>query len=152
MAKLPYLSAVCQETLRMYPVIPVIFPRIARMPVTVAGCQFEAKTVFMPSVYLVHFREDLFPQAHQFNPERFLDHQYSPSEYLPFGGGSRRCLGYALAQLEMKLVLGTILSNYRLELAEDKPVRLQRRGFTLAPTGVVKMVLKGKQKHALKAA
>lgn len=151
MAKLPYLSAVCQETLRMYPVIPVIFPRIARMPVTVAGRQFEAETVFMPSAYLVHYREDLFPQAHQFNPERFLDHQYAPSEYLPFGGGSRRCLGYALAQLEMKLVLGTILSNYRLELAEDKPVRLQRRGFTLAPIGGVKMVMKGKQKHALKA-
>ena len=99
----------------------------------------------MPSIYLVHYREDLYPNAQQFKPERFLERQYSPSEYLPFGGGSRRCLGYALAQLEMKLILATILSKYQLALAEDKPVKLQRRGFTLAPTGGVRMVMTGKR-------
>ena len=95
----------------------------------------------MPSIYLVHYREDLYPNAQQFKPERFLLRQYSPWEYLPFGGGSRRCLGAALAQLEMKLVLATILSKYQLALANDKPIKLQRRGFTLAPTGGVRMVM-----------
>ncbi len=140
-AQLPYLTAVCQETLRMYPVIPVIFPRITKSSVKIAGHLFEPQTTLMPSIYLVHYREDLYPHAQQFKPERFLERQYSPWEYLPFGGGSRRCLGAALAQLEMKLVLATILSKYQLTLALDKPVKLQRRGFTLAPTGGVRMVM-----------
>ncbi|MGB3640616.1 MAG: cytochrome P450 [Rivularia sp. (in: cyanobacteria)] len=142
-AKLPYLSAVCQETLRMYPVLPVLFPRIALAPIEIAGYQFDAETTFMPSVYLVHYREDLYPQPEKFKPERFLERQYSASEYFAFGGGSRRCLGYALAQLEMKLVLATVISKYQLACLEDKPVKIQRRGFTLAPTGGVKMVMKG---------
>jgi cytochrome P450 family 110 len=144
-AQLPYLTAVCQETLRMYPVLPVIFPRVTKAPVKIAGYSFDAETTLMPSIYLVHYREDLYPNAQKFKPERFLERQYSASEYLPFGGGSRRCLGYALAGLEMKLVLATILSKYQLALAEDKPVKLQRRGFTLAPTGGVRMVLTGKR-------
>jgi len=144
-AQLPYLTAVCQETLRMYPVLPVIFPRIAKVPVNIAGYSFDAGTVLMPTIYLVHYREDLYPNAQQFKPERFLERQYSTSEYFPFGGGSRRCLGYALALLEMKLVLAVILSQYHLSLAEDKPIKLQRRGFTLAPTGGVQIVMTGKR-------
>jgi len=144
-AQLPYLTAVCQETLRMYPVLPVIFPRITKSSMKIAGYQFDAETTLMPSIYLVHYREDLYPDAKQFKPERFFEHQYSPSEYLPFGGGNRRCLGYALAQLEMKLVLATILSKYQLALAENKSVKLQRRGFTLAPAGGVQMVMSGKR-------
>lgn len=144
-AKLSYQTAVCQETLRMYPVIPILFPRITKSSVAIAGHQFDAETTLMPSIYLVHYREDLYPNAQQFKPERFFEREYSPSEYLPFGGGSRRCLGYALAQLEMKLVLATILSQYQLTLVEDKPVKLQRRGFTLAPAGGVPMVMTGKR-------
>ena len=144
-AKLPYLSAVCQETLRMYPVLPVLFPRIALSPIKIAGIEFDAETTFMPSVYLVHYREDLYPNPQQFQPQRFLEKQYSASEYFPFGGGSRRCLGYTLAQLEMKLVIATVLSKYQLASLDDKPVKIQRRGFTLAPTGGVNMVMKGKR-------
>jgi cytochrome P450 family 110 len=144
-ARLPYLTAVCHETLRMYPVIPTIFPRIAKSPVKIAGYLFEAETILSPSNYLVHYREDLYPNAQAFKPERFLERQYSAGEYFPFGGGSRRCLGYALAELEMKLVLAKILSKYQLALAEDKPVKPQRRGFTLAPAGGVRMVMTGKR-------
>lgn len=147
-AGLPYLAAVCQETLRMYPVIPVLFPRITKSPVQLGGYHFDAETILMPSIYLVHYREDLYPDARVFKPERFLERQYSPSEYLPFGGGSRRCLGYALAQLEMKLVLATILSQYQLALAEDKPVKIQRRGFTLAPSGGVEMIMTRRRQKA----
>ncbi|MBR8833498.1 MAG: cytochrome P450 [Stigonema ocellatum SAG 48.90 = DSM 106950] len=144
-AQLPYLTAVCQETLRMYPVIPVLFPRITKSSMKIAGYEFDAETTFMPSIYLVHYREDLYTNAEQFKPERFLERHYSAWEYLPFGGGSRRCLGYALAELEMKLVLATVLSKYKLALAEDKPVKVQRRGFTLAPVGGVRMVMTGKR-------
>lgn len=147
LAQLPYLTAVCQETLRMYPVIPVIFPRITKSPMQIGGYEFAAETTLMPSIYLVHYREELYPQAQQFKPERFLARQYSPSEYFPFGGGNRRCLGYALAQLEMKLVLATVLARYQLALVDDKPVPIQRRGFTLAPKGGVRMVMTGKRSN-----
>ena len=144
-AQLPYLTAVCNETLRMYPVLPIIFPRITKSSMNIAGYEFEPETMLMPSIYLVHYHEDIYPQPHQFKPERFLERQYSPSEYMPFGGGSRRCLGYALALLEIKLVLATVLSNYQLALVDNKPIKLQRRGFTLAPQGGVKMIMTGKR-------
>jgi cytochrome P450 family 110 len=144
-AQLPYLTAVCNETLRMYPVLPIIFPRITKSSMNIAGYEFEPETMLMPSIYLVHYHEDIYPQPHQFKPERFLERQYSPSEYMPFGGGSRRCLGYTLALLEIKLVLATVLSNYQLALVDNKPIKLQRRGFTLAPQGGVKMMMTGKR-------
>ncbi len=143
--RLPYLTAICQETLRIYPVALIAFPRILKAPLQMMDYQFKTDTNLAPCIYLVHHREDLYPEPKQFKPERFLERQYSPYEYLPFGGGSRRCLGAALAMFEMKLVLATILSNYQLALADNRPVRPQRRGVTLAPAGGVKMVIKGKR-------
>lgn len=141
-ARLPYLSAVCNETLRIYPVAFITFPRIAKVPVTVGGRNYDPGTALVPCIYLVHHREDLYPHPQQFQPERFLNRQYSPYELLPFGGGSRRCIGYALAQMEMKLVIATLVSQYDLELVDSKPIKPQRRGVTVAPAGGVKLVMK----------
>jgi len=72
-------------------------------------------------------------------------------EYVPFGGGSRRCIGMALAQLEMKLVLANILRDFDLALAENKPVQPKRRGVTLGPAGGVRMVMTGRRmRHSQK--
>ncbi|WP_013324313.1 cytochrome P450 [Gloeothece verrucosa] len=143
--QLPYLTAVCQETLRMYPVIPIVFSRITKTAMDIGNYHFEPQTILTPSIYLVHYREDLYPQPQEFKPERFLERQYSPSEYFPFGGGSRRCLGYALALLEMKLVIAKILSGYELALVDNKPVKITRRGLTLAPSGGIPLLLKSKR-------
>ncbi len=143
--RLPYLTAVCQETLRIYPVAFIAFSRILKAPFQVMDYQFETDISLSPCIYLVHQREDLYPEPKQFKPERFLERQYSPYEYLPFGGGSRRCLGAALGMFEMKLVLATILSNYQLALADNRPVRPQRRGVNLSPAGGVKMVMKSRR-------
>ncbi len=70
-----------------------------------------------------------------------MERQYSPYEYFPFGGGNRLCIGFALAQFEMKLVLPTILSNYELALRDQRPVKPARRGVTIAPVDGVKMVV-----------
>ena len=144
-SRLPYLSAVCQETLRIYPVGMLTFPRVVREPVEVMGYQLEPGTMIFGSIYLTHHREDLYPEPLQFKPERFLERQFSPYEYVPFGGGSRRCIGLALAQLEMKLVLAKILQNFDLVLAEKKPVQAKRRGVTLGPAGGVRMALLGRR-------
>ena len=145
MFRKPYLTAVCQETLRIYPVAFAVSPRVAKSRLEIMGRQFEPGTVLVPSIYLVHHRKDLYPQPKQFKPERFIERQYSSYEFLPFGGSNRLCLGYALAMLEMKLVIGTILSNYDLALANNQPVTPQRRGVTIAPSNGVPLVMTGKR-------
>jgi cytochrome P450 len=140
--RLPYLTAVCNETLRIHPVAMLTFPRVVQEPVELLGYKLESNTIVLGCIYLLHHREELYPDAELFKPERFLDRQFSPYEFMPFGGGVRRCVGEALAQFEMKIVLATILSNFDLELAEHKPVKPQRRGVTLAPAGGIKMTLK----------
>lgn len=139
-ARLPYLSAVCSETLRIYPIATMAFVRIARSPLHVMGYEFPVGTVLLPQIYMAHHRPETYPEPKQFKPERFLERQYSPYEYLPFGGGNRRCIGMAFAQFEMKLVLAEILSKYRLTLADSRPVRPVRRGLTIAPPGNMRMV------------
>lgn len=143
--KLPYLNAVCCETLRIYPVAIITFVRIAKLPITIMGQEYPAGTALAPCVYLTHHREDLYPEPEKFKPERFLETQYSAYEFLPFGGSSRRCIGAAFAMFEMKLVLATILRRYSLALAEKKQVKPVRRGVTLAPAGGVQMVMTGKR-------
>ncbi len=144
--KLPYLSAVCNETLRIHPVAMLTFPRVAQEPTTLLGHDLNPGTVLMGCIYLLHQRPDLYPEPHIFRPERFLERQYSPYEFLPFGGGVRRCIGEALAQLEMKLVLATILTHYDLALATTTPESPRRRGVTLAPSHGVRMKLNGSLK------
>ncbi|MGF1489043.1 MAG: cytochrome P450 [Prochloraceae cyanobacterium] len=142
-SRLPYLTAFCQETLRLYPVVPIAFGRISNQDIEIMGRKFAAKTTFVPSIYSTHHREDLYPNSKEFKPERFLERQYTPYEFLPFGGGVRLCLGYALAMLEMKLVIATIVSKYRLELVENKPIKPMRRGGTMAPSNGVPIVMTG---------
>lgn len=143
--RLPYLTAVCNETLRIHPVAMLTFPRVVEETVELLGHKLEPGTALVGCMYLVHQREDLYPEPKQFKPERFLERQFSPYEFIPFGAGARRCIGEALALFEIKLVLATILSRYELVLAEHKPVRPQRRGVTLAPAGGVKMVFAGER-------
>jgi len=140
-ARLPYLSAVCSETLRIYPIALTPFPRILKSPMEIMGYQLEPGTILLLSTYLTHQREDIYPEPKQFKPERFLQRQFSPYEFLPFGGSNRRCIGLAFAQFEMKLVLATILSQYELKLASNRPIKPTRRGLTLAPPGNMRMVV-----------
>jgi cytochrome P450 len=140
--KLPYLTAVCNETLRICPVAMLTFPRVVQEEnVELLGHPLEPKTLLVGCIFLTHQREELYPEPQQFKPERFLERQFSPYEFMPFGGGVRRCLGEALALFEMKLVLATILSHYQLALADTQKEVPKRRGVTLAPERGVKMVI-----------
>jgi unspecific monooxygenase len=138
--RLPYLTAICSETIRICPVTMTTFPRVVQQPVELLGHNLEPGTVVVGGIYNLHRREDLYPEPTKFKPERFLERQYSSYEFLGFGAGARRCIGEAFAMFEMKLVITTILSKYQLQLADDKPETLQRHGaFNLAPANGVKM-------------
>ncbi|HBL10126.1 MAG TPA: cytochrome P450, partial [Cyanobacteria bacterium UBA11162] len=76
--RLPYLNAVCSETLRIYPVGMLTFPRVVRTSVELMGYKLEPGTVVFGSIYLTHQRNDLYPEPHHFKPERFLERQFSP--------------------------------------------------------------------------
>jgi len=137
-ARMPLLDAVCQETLRMHPVVA----DIARQPLkamTLGGVPVPDGAAVMPAIASVHFDESIFPDAHMFRPERFLERRFTPFEFLPFGGGSRRCIGAAFAMYEMKQVLAEVLRAGRLSLAERAPVRNHLRGITMGPRGGVKV-------------
>ena len=142
--KLRYLNAVCCETLRIYPVLFFTFPRLLQAPMQLMGYNIPKGMILAPCIYLVHHRPDIYPEPQRFKPERFLERQFSPYEYLPFGGGNRRCIGSAFAMFEMKLVLAKVLSRYSLELAKNSPVMPVRRGVTMAPAGGVPLVVKGR--------
>jgi len=142
-SRLPYLTAVCQEILRLYPVVQVALARFAKQDIEIMGRCFKAGTTLIPSIYSIHHREDLYPNSKQFKPERFLERQYTSYEFIPFGGGVRMCLGHALAMLEMKLVIATVISKYNLELADNKPIKPIRGGATIVPSNGVPLVVTG---------
>lgn len=127
-----YLDAVVRETLRLRPVIDAA-ERTLTAPRTVASWDLPAGVKVYPAIALVQMREDLYPRAGEFRPERFLDEEAESYSWLPFGGGIRRCIGAALAQLEMVEVLRVAVPAVRLRPLRDRPDPVVLRGITLAP-------------------
>ena len=132
--QLPYLSAVCQEALRIHPIALIAQPRLVKESFEINEYCYDPGTILVPCIHLAHRRSDVYPEPETFQPERFLNRKFSPYEYFPFGGGNRSCIGMALSLFEMKLILATVLSHYQLTLCDNKPVRPVRRGITIVPS------------------
>jgi cytochrome P450 len=127
-----YLDAVVKETLRLRPVIDAA-ERTLTVPRKVAGWELPAGVKVYPAIALVHLREDLYPRAREFRPERFLQDGAEAYSWLPFGGGIRRCIGAALANAEMAEVLRVAVPAVELRPLRDRPDPVVLRGITLAP-------------------
>lgn len=134
LAQLPYLNAVCKESLRIYPIALISQPRKVKAPVEIDGYRFEPGTILIPCIYTAHRRPQTYSHPDQFQPERFLDRKFTPYQFLPFGGGLRSCIGAAFSMYEMKLVLATVLRSYQLTLANRGEVKPARRGITFVPS------------------
>ena len=137
-----YLDAVVKETLRLRPVIDAA-ERTLTVPRTVAGWDLPAGVKVYPGIALVHMREDLYPHAREFRPERFIDDGAESYAWLPFGGGIRRCIGAALAQAEMAEVLRVAVPAVQLRPTRDRPDPVVLRGITLAPKHGVEVAVVG---------
>ena len=139
LAKLELLDATVKEVLRLQPILPLV-GRILSRPATIAGHELPAGVMVAPALYLVHQRPSLYPEPKRFKPERFLSWKPAPWEWLPFGGGLRRCIGAAFALYEMKMVLGALLPRVDMRL-DDDDVQAVRRSVTLAPAGGLPVVV-----------
>jgi cytochrome P450 len=135
-----YLDAVVRETLRLRPVIDAA-ERTLTVPREVAGWELPAGVKVYPGIVLVHLREDLYPRAEEFRPERFLEDGAESYSWLPFGGGIRRCIGAALAQAEMAEVLRVAVPAVDLRPLRARPDPVVLRGVTLAPKHGVKVAV-----------
>jgi cytochrome P450 len=127
-----YLDAVVSETLRLRPVIDAA-ERTLTKPRTIGGWDLPAGIRVYPAITVVHLREDLYPQPHEFRPERFIEDEAPSYAWLPFGGGIRRCIGAALAQAEMAEVIRTVVSRVDLEPTRPDREPVVMRGITLVP-------------------
>jgi cytochrome P450 len=136
-----WIDAVVKETLRIRPVLTVA-PRKLAAPLRVDGLTLPSGVHVAPCIYLVHRREDLYPDAAAWRPERWLGAGAPESfAWIPFGGGVRRCLGAAFATMEMAEVLRVVAARLDLAPAEGRGERMRRRGVTLQPGRGARVVL-----------
>lgn len=108
-----YLDAVAKETLRIRPVVFDV-GRVLKEPVELAGYRLPAGVMAAPGIGLVHSSSEQYPQPHRFDPDRMLGATPGPTQWLPFGGGNRRCLGATFAMVEMRVVLREVLRRVEL--------------------------------------
>ena len=144
LADQPYLEAVIHESLRLHPAIPDVVRQV-KPGFCLRGYELAEGEGVAVSIPLVHADPALYPEPERFRPERFLERRFGPHEFVSFGGGHRRCLGAAFAMFEAKIVLGTMLARYELELVGDAPVRTVRRGIVLAPEAGIPIRVKGQR-------
>jgi cytochrome P450 len=129
-----YVDAVVKETLRVRPVVTEVFRAPAR-PTELGGYLFAPRTQLAVSILLVQYDPRLYPpDPEAFRPERFLEGAPEPYTWIPFGGGVRRCLGAAFAQLEMRVVISAILARARLRAPRARPESARFRGVVLVPS------------------
>ena len=128
-----HIEAVITEGMRSRPVIPVIGRRVA-LPWRLGPYAVPADTPVAMSILLLHHRDDLYPQPFAFRPERWLGRKPGTYEWIPFGGGIRRCLGAALAMAEQRVVLEAMARRLDLEAEDPAPERAVHRNVTMIPS------------------
>jgi cytochrome P450 len=134
------LDAVIKEVLRVRPVVPDVVRALSR-DVEIGGYTLPAGVQVVPAITAAHKYGDAYADPLEFRPQRFLDGQPDSYTWIPFGGGTRRCVGAAFAQLEMKVVIPAILSAARLEADSDRPERSRLHNVTLIPPKGVRVRL-----------
>jgi cytochrome P450 len=135
------VEATITEAMRVRPVIPMTGRRVAA-PWRLGDYAIAAGTAVGISILLLHHREDVYPQPRAFRPERWIGAKPGTYEWIPFGGGTRRCLGAALAMAEQRVVLETMARRLDLEASNPKPERPKHRNVTMIPARGGRVVLR----------
>lgn len=138
------IEATIIESMRSRPVVPFIGRRVT-VPWRLGEYAVPADTPVGMSILLVHHREDLYPEPFQFRPERWFGRKPGTYEWIPFGGGIRRCLGAALAMAEQRVVLEAMARRLDLEAAEPEAERALHRNVTMIPARGGQVILRSRR-------
>jgi cytochrome P450 len=139
-----HIEATITEGMRSRPVIPIIGRRVT-VPWRLGEYAVAADTPVTMSILLVHHREDLYPQPFAFRPERWLGHKPGTYEWIPFGGGIRRCLGAALAMAEQRVVLEAMARRLELEADRPEPEHAVHRNVTMIPSRGARVIVRDRR-------
>ncbi|MGB9954417.1 cytochrome P450 [Haloarcula marismortui] len=140
---LPYLDAVVNEVLRLYPPAFTVF-RQPTEPVTLGGYELSTDAQLTLPQWLVHRDDRWYDAPDAFRPERWnddLEASLPDYAYYPFGGGPRHCIGMRFARMEAKLALATIAQQYAVEAVTEPPLSLAMQ-ITLSPAEPVEVRLR----------
>jgi cytochrome P450 len=136
-----YLTATVEEVLRHRPVFLFAIPRVVIEPITIGGWTYRPPAQLLACIYLVQHDPHLYDAPHEFRPERFLDRAPAPAEYLPWGGGRKRCPGHRLATLEMRALIRAALATWTLTPAARRLERARWRSVIVTPRAGARVVL-----------
>ncbi len=132
------------ETMRSRPVVPIIGRRV-KLPWRLGGYGVPSNTPILISILLVHHREETYADPYEFRPERWVDRKPGTYEWLPFGGGIRRCLGAALAMAEQRVVLEAMARRLDLTAEDAAPERAIHRNVTMIPSQGARVIARGRR-------
>ena len=136
---LPYLGAVVYETIRLHPILAEC-ARIPMQPMEILGRTIQAGQALVVSIVNIHHDPILYPEPNIFRPERFIERKYNVFEFLPFGGGHRRCMGAGLAEYSLRIALAEMVMSWDFESAgKDRDVR---RNIAMGPRHGVRLRVK----------
>ncbi len=147
LVRLSYLDAVVSETLRIEPIVTDVL-RVCREPFTIAN-KWTVPKGEVVAVMLAAIMKDarVFAEPDQFRPERFLEKKFGIAEFLPFGGGARRCLGAAFAEAELALAVAEVTQNWEIQLESAEPERATRKNVTMGPARGVRIRVLSKRRQ-----
>ena len=137
------VEATILETMRSRPVVPIVGRRVTA-PWLLGPYGIQADTPILVSILLLHHREDVYPRPFEFLPERWIGRRPGTYEWIPFGGGTRRCLGAALAMAEQRVVLEAMARRLDLEAAEPEPEHARHRNVTMIPARGARVVIRSR--------
>lgn len=139
---LPYLASVCHETIRLHPILSEC-ARVPTAPMVIHGHQIHPGQALVISIVGIHHNPVIYPEPDRFLPERFIENKYSNFEFLPFGGGHRRCLGAGLAEYTLRIALAEIAISWDFESAgTDVDIR---HDLAMGPKHGVRLHIKAKR-------
>jgi cytochrome P450 family 138 len=128
------LNATIFEILRTRPVIDTTFRQVKVPTLQIGPWTVPEGHTIVASIGLLHADETVFPDARRFDPDRFLSRRPDPAEWIPYGGGVRRCIGAAFATVEIRVVLRTLLRDYVISPSNARDEGWQSRGVAIAPS------------------
>jgi cytochrome P450 len=137
------IEATIVEAMRSRPVVPIVGRRVMQ-PWRLGEYAVPADSPVLISILLLHHQEDLYPEPFEFQPERWLDRKPGTYEWIPFGGGIRRCLGAALAMAEQRVVLEATARRLDLEADDPEPERALHRNVTMIPARGARVIVRSR--------